>query len=620
MTPFSRKAMPAKHAPHSALSLVLASIAGTSPIAFAATENPAPPAAEPLPPPSQGPAVDLPPELPTMEEMLDPLLGQPRPTPPPSTASPSTNVAVNLIALLVKKGQLTQEEGLALIDQAEAEAAAAQAAQASPPAGENDVRVTYVPQTVKNELRDQIRQELLAEARKDSWGSRQAPQWTETFTPFGDFRARYEGIFFAADNDNTGAFPNFNAINTGAPFDTSGTLFSPQHNVDQDRNRARIRARFGADILLGDGFTGGLRVATGDSNSPVSPNQSLGSSGGNFSKYALWLDRAFLNYDLLDSESSELAVLIGRFNNPFFSTEVMWDDDLGFDGLALRGRRTLTPNLSTFYAGGLFPVYNTDFNFATNQPAKFGSNDKWLYGAQAGIEWKITEDLTARFGTAYYDFRNIEGRLSSPFVPLSPNDAGDTDSTRPSFAQRGNTYMALRNIVPTDANDFGDSHQYQYYGLATPFRVLTATARLDYSAYDPYQWTFIGEYSQNIAFDSSAIAAKAVNNRVGTGIGSFEGGNTAWNAGIQFGRTALENRGDWAVSLGYRYVESDAVVDGFTDSDFGGGGTNLKGYVLGGVMAVSPNVKVGIKWMSADEIAGPALGSDTLQFDINARF
>ena len=569
----------------------------------------------PSPPP-------LPDPLPLAENHDSPS-GNPAQTPATaqSLPSPSQNVAVNLIVLLVKKGQLTQEEGLALIHQAEAEAKEAQAkteGDLPPPAGEENVSVNYVPQTVRNGIRDEIKQELMAEARKGNWNDSETPDWTKKIRPFGDIRVRYEGLFFPSGNDNTGSFPNFNAINTGAPFDTSGTLFSPQYNVDQNRERARLRARIGADIMLGDGFSSGFRLATGDSNSPVSTNQSLGSSGGDFSKYSIWLDRAFLAYNLADNPDSELSILAGRFDNPFFSTEIMWDEDIGFDGLAARGKAELYDGISTFFAAGLFPVYNTDLNFASNQPSKFRSQDKWLTGAQAGIEWKINDHLKAKLGAAYYDFQNIEGKLSSPFVPLSQNDAGDTDATRPSFAQRGNTYMAIRNITPTAANDFGTKYQYQYYGLATPFHVLAATARLEYDGYDPIRFVVTGEYLKNIAFDAGKIGAKAVNNL--SGGGAFDGGDSAWNLAFQFGHTAMEKRGDWLLGLGYRYVESDAVVDGFTDSDFGGGGTNVRGFTLGGAMAMSPNVRLGLKWMSSDEIAGPTLHSDTLQFDINAKF
>lgn len=594
--------MPATHARRPLLATLAASLAG-----------------------AQVATAEVPPELPPApdaREQYDAIFDPaPAVLPPPPQPSPSTNMAVNLVALLVKKGQLTQEEGLALIQQAEAEAKAASAAvPPSPPPAADEVSVNYVPQTVRNSIRDEIKQELMAEADEKGSGGREVPEWTSRIRAFGDIRGRYEGIFFGEGNDNTGAFPNFNAINTGLPFDTSGTLFSPQYNVDQDRNRARLRARFGADILLGDGFTGGLRVATGDSNSPVSHNQSLGGSGGNFSKYQLWLDRAFISWGSKLNEDHEVAVMVGRFDNPFFNTDVMWDDDLGFDGTALRGRGRLNERVSTFGAAGLFPVYNTDFNFASNQPAKFESQDKWLYGGQVGVDWKVSDELNAKFGAAWYDFDNISGELSSPYVPLGPEDASNTDATRPSFAQRGNTYMAIRNILPTAANGFGTTDQWQYYGLASEFQVLTLTGRLDYDAYDEIKVSLTGEFIKNLAFDATEIGAEAVNNRIGAGNGVFDGGDTAWNLNFLFGRTALAKRGDWVAGVGYRYVESDAVVDGFTDSLFGGGGTNVQGFTLGGAMAVSPNVRINLRWMTADEVSGPPLSTDTLQFDINSRF
>ena len=548
------------------------------------------------------------------------------------SAGPSTNVTVNLIARLVEKGVLTQEEATVMIQQAEAEAqqaqqnAAAQADVAAPPPAPSadEMRVTYIPEVVKNSMRDQIKQELMATAREQKWSEKHYPTWTEKFRPFGDLRGRYDSVFFGEGNDNTGAFPSFNAINTGAPYDTTGSQYSPQYNVDQDRQRTRLRARFGTDILLGDSFNAGIRLATGDSNSPTSPNQTLGGSGGNFSKYAIWLDRAFLSYDVGPGDGEELTLLLGRFDNPFFSTDIQWDDDLGFDGLAMRGKVKLTDKASTFFTAGYFPVFNTDFNFASNQPTKFASHDKWLTGAQFGIDWKITDKLTAKFGVAYYDFNQISGKLSKPFTPLSINDAGNTDSTRPGFAQRGNTYMALRDIVPTAANGEGSKYQYQYYGLASEFRNLTVTGRLDYDQFDPVRLSLVGEATKNIAFDAAAVGKKAVNNRgpkVGKKtIGPFEGGDTAWSLALQVGKPAMEHFGDWQAGFGYHYVESDAVVDGFTDSDFGGGGTNVRGFILGGTMALSPSVRLGVKWMSSDEIIGSPLSTDTLQVDINAKF
>jgi hypothetical protein len=608
------------------ISLLAATLA-TAPVIAAedevATESaPVTPAAKPQP----------------LAEALDPTVGPaletdlPQDKKPQPAANPSENVTINLINRLVAKGILSKDEADGMIRQAEADAATAAAqndiaALPPEPTPEEEMTIAYIPEVVKQQMRDQIQQELLAHAREEKWSEKQYPEWTSRYKLYGDLRFRSDNTFFPEGNDNTGAFPNFQAINTGSPFDTSGTQFSPQHNVDADRHRIRVRARAGADIMLGEGFDAGLRIASGSDPSPTSTNQSLGGSGGNFSKYALWLDRAFLRYDAGpgNDDGEELVFTIGRFENPFFSTIMHWDEDVNFDGLAMRGKVHVNDSVSTFFTAGYFPVYNTDFNFATNQPSKFDSSDKWLLGAQLGIEWRATEDLTAKLAVSYYDFDGIEGELSSPFIPLTSSDAGDTDATRPSFAQRGNTYMALRNIDnSTAANDFGNKFQYQYYGLATPFENVTVTGRLDYDRFEPFRLSFVAEATRNIAFDSSEIDKVAVNNRgpsSGAGKpGAFDGGDTAWFVSFIAGSAVLENRWDWQAGFGYRHIESDAVVDAFNDSDFGLGGSNLKGFTLGGDVALSKRVRCGARWMSADEIAGPPLSSDVFLIDLNAKF
>ncbi len=375
-------------------------------------------------------------------EVLDPSAEAPRPSdlpaepaPAVAPAAPTSNVTINIINRLVEREILTRAEADEMIQQAQTEAIAVQQAAAAqadiaalpPPPSEDEMRVTYIPEVVKNNMRDQIKQELMAAAREEKWSEKKYPEWTERFRPFGDFRLRFQGDYFPGGNDNTGGFPNFNAINTGAPYDVSPSNpnFAPQYNVDEDRERVRLRARIGTDIMLGNGFNSGIRIATGDSNTPTSTNQTLGGSGGNFSKYAVWLDRAFLSYDagpnagVASADGQELTFIAGRFDNPFFSTDIHWDNDLGFDGLALRGKVRINDQASTFFTAGYFPVYNTDFNFASNQPSKFASTDKWLTGAQIGIDWKLDEDWKAKFAVAYYSFDKIQGKVSNPFTPLS---------------------------------------------------------------------------------------------------------------------------------------------------------------------------------------------------------
>jgi hypothetical protein len=187
--------------------------------------------------------------------------------------------------------------------------------------------------------------------------------------------------------------------------------------------------------------------------------------------------------------------------------------------------------------------------------------------------------------------------------------------------------MALRDIIPTAANGYGTTLQYQYFGLATGFNELALTGEFDAANFAPTQLWLDGEYVRNLAFNYSAINAQAVNNRKGAPAGTpsgtvepFAGGNNGYYVYGSVGDKQLEERWDWNAMLGYKYIESDAVVDAFNDSDFGLGGTNLKGYIVGGNLALSKRVWVRARYLSADSIGGPPYKSDVFQFDLNGKF
>ncbi|MCX6849440.1 MAG: putative porin [Verrucomicrobia bacterium] len=575
----------------------------------------------------------------------------------PQAMTPTQNVTLNLINRLVQKGILTHGEASDLIKGAEEDAAfakaqaqtlaetqAAVAAQTAMPPVQPDaeeVRVTYIPESVKAQIRDQLRTEVFEQAKAQQWAApNSAPEWTQRIKLFGDMRMRQESLMYPSGNDNvTGAFPNFNALNTGAPFDfrnTTGTL-PPQLNVDQNRDRTRLRMRLGFDIDLEDGFTAGIRMATGGNNSPVSTNQTLGSTNGNtqgggFSKYELWLDRAFIRYEATLLPKANLMVEIGRFQNPFMtSSQIMWDEDVNLDGGAVQITSPWTPSFTTFLTAGAFPVFNSSLNVGENNTAKTASYNKYLVAAQFGVQFKITDKIEAKTSIAYYDWENIEGRFSSPFVPASATDAGDTDDSRPLFAQKGNTYRPIRNITPTagaapGGNQNGTINQFQYFGLATKFRQIAWSGRLDFNNWELTQLSLVGDYIKNVGLDKTAMnnlnrLDPVVNNRSG-GTGNWEGGDTAWYMGVNVGKplALFDKRGDWAFGLGYRHVESDAVVDGFSESRFGNGGTNMEGYTLQASMAVSKRTWMRIAYMSAKQLAGPTLQTNVFLLEYHAKF
>ena len=426
-----------------------------------------------------------------------------------------------------------------------------------------------MPDVVKNQIRDDVTASVMKQAREEGWAKQDdLPEWVHRFHVIGDLRLRYQGDYFPTGNDTQpGAFVNYNSINTGAPFDlstiTNPVNSEPQYNVNADRQRFRFRVRVGAGIDLNDGFSAGVRIGTGQDNSPTTENQTIGlannGQGGDFSKYEIWLDRGFLRYDMGDDKQN-FSITAGRFDNPFLSSSMIWAPDIGFDGIAFQGHYEVTDGVTPFLTAGFFPVFNTDFNFSTDQSDKYSSEDKYLYALQIGTAVKITKDLNAKAAATIYYFDNIEGKLSDPFVPLSSSQQGDTDDSRPSFAQNGNTYMEIRDILPVAANGNGTEDQFQYFGLATPFHEAAFTGQLDYGRFDPFHLQMLFEYVNNFAWDQNSIEAVAFNNRgsgaSGEGTGAYNGGNSGYNVKLTIGAPVLQKKWDWNVSLTYRYVES----------------------------------------------------------------
>src|SRR6202008_518660 len=98
----------------------------------------------------------------------------------------------------------------------------------------------------------------------------------------------------------------------------------------------------------------------------------------------------------------------------FAPSELVWDEDLGWDGISLSGRHRLLEKVTGFATVGGFPVFNTELNFSSNRPDKFPSEDRWLLAAQTGVNFRFNRDFTLKIASAFYDFENIEGKLSSP--------------------------------------------------------------------------------------------------------------------------------------------------------------------------------------------------------------
>lgn len=519
---------------------------------------------------------------------------------------------MNLIDALVDTGVLTREKADELIKAAEAKAAKT-AAKAKK---DSTVRVQYVPESVKAEIREQLKQEVLAQARTEGWAAPNAiPEWTERIKIEGDLRVRYQDDSFPKSNTPIagfapGAAGNPAALNTDYPFATrfpAGVDLDdnglPTGNATDDVNRLRLRARLGVLAKINDTVSAGLRFTTGNVTDRVSTNQTLGSG---FNKYSFLVDRAYIKFDPVEWAS----VSGGRIPNPWFSTDLVWDEDLNFDGVAVNLRNvTPTQSLRPFATAGWFPLR------ADNPP---NAEKQWLAGGQIGAEYDLSSSTRLRVGLAKYHYSRIEARTDTNFDAIGPLPGYGRYEHSSALRQKGNT-LVLTN--PGAGAAFGETTPI--YGLASKFEPWVLTATADLAHFDPVHVLLSAEYVKNTGFDRGDILRR-------TGLNLTDGKDTAYHVRLMVGMPSVRLADDWQVFASYKYIGSDALIDGFTDSDFGLGGTNLKGFVLGGSYGLYRDTAVGLRWYSARNIqgmtydptviAGQRYEVDTVMVDMNVRF
>ena len=493
------------------------------------------------------------------------------------------------------------------------------------PATKGEIRVTYVPQFVRKQIADQVRAQVMDETRNEGWAQPGAlPEWTKRFHLYGDLRVRYERDSFSKGNyDN---FVNFQGINQGSPFDiegySNGTVGAPPFlNSTQDRDRARVRARIGVQAQIDDWLTADVRISTGADQGPVTPNQTQGAPG-DFAKYAAYIDRA----NFTGTPLPGLTLYAGRFNNPFSTTDLIFYNELGFDGIAGTYNHQVTQDTSAYISGGVFPILNTAFDFSTNNSAKYSSTNAYLFGVQGGGQWQIQPDILAKLGIGFFDFNGVQGAVSNPCSTQPGNSYNcSSDATRFPYEQFGNTVYAIRDIVPINGNALTSSDP-QYFGLASRFAVLEAHPRVEISTYDPIDVALDGEFIKNLAYNRAAILAHGPSsgpigpqNNLGSN-NLYQGGDTGFILRGQLGSLQIHKRWDWNIMAAYKYVETDATLDSITDADFHLGGTNAKGYILTGSLGIAKDTFVSLRYFSASVISGPPDSNQVFQVDLQSSF
>ena len=360
------------------------------------------------------------------------------------------------------------------------------------------------------------------------------PDWVTGYKLSGDFRGRFE--------DFTGDNPDF-----------------------PDRIRLRYRLRVGLTVNMKDDLQAGFRLASGDSaggsfgGNPLSNNSTF---QDDFTKKFLYIDAAYGKWTAINDGTWLVATTIGKMDNPFPLTAMVFDPDLTPEGAVIQAGYKINDVHSLALIGAAFVL----------DEQKLSSQDPFMYGAQLQWNAKWTPRLESSLGVAVFDIVNRD--------LLTVGSSGKAVDSVPTV-NLGNTRAPTTPLSGSP----GDIT----YGLRYNYNPIIADASVTYTldTFPLYRGKFpiklTGEF-----MDNPGAADK----------------NHGYWGGVTFGKSG--KKGTWDVSYRYEYLEADAWYDQLVDDDMaafysnpvnGGptpsstvtsapspigvfGGTNLKGHLV----------------------------------------
>ena len=361
------------------------------------------------------------------------------------------------------------------------------------------------------------------------------PDWVTGYKFSGDVRGRADHL----STDNRG---DYNPSST-TPYAT-------------DRLRFRYRVRLGLTVNMLDNLEAGLRLSSGDAKgvgsqsaagNPVSGNSTM---QDNFSKKMFYIDAAYGKWTVLNAGSWLLAATVGKMENPFAFTPMVFDSDITPEGVALSGGYTFNDKHSLTFVGAAFVL----------DEEQYSTHDPFVYGGQILWNAKWTQKWATTAGLGAFQIVNPE-QLGTSFVPN---------------VNQGNSRYS-QSILNQPVPGGGNLLKYNYTPIIADASVTyTADSFPFYTGAFPIK--FAGEFMNNPG---------APNN------------NNAYWVGVTFGKSGTKRT--WDLTYRYEYLEADAWYDQLVDDDNGafygnanylGGtatglasagwyaGTNIKGHMI----------------------------------------
>ena len=318
---------------------------------------------------------------------------------------------------------------------------------------------------------------------------------------------------------------------------------------DETRDRSRVRVRYGFDTPINDTVKAGFYMASGVGEQ-TSTNQTFTNF---FNQKELWIDKAYIAWE----PNQYFSATAGKFSNPFFTTDLVWDGDINPEGFAARASLPFTGG-NGYLVGAYLPLY---------EKSGMTSDDPYMWALQAGVDVKQIWNM--RFAVGWYNTANLKGMVAATVAP--------------SYAGSGNTLDGGGAFIM-------NYNMLAYGAQVTPYTFNACPSGLPLTIY--------GEYVQNTASQATD--------------------DTGYVLGFKLG--SVKTKGDLQFDYNYRVVEKDAVVAALCDSDFHGGGTNGKGHKLGFGLGLNKNTSLNLTYFTTEADTGSKKDISILQADLNVKF
>ncbi len=320
-------------------------------------------------------------------------------------------------------------------------------------------------------------------------------------------------------------------------------------NNDASRDRARYKMTLGVKTESGDWYTD-LALAMGANGR--SDNATFGkSAAANINdKEQLFIKRAMVGVKATDWLSLEA----GRLDNPLYTTPMVWDADLTFEGLVEKAK--FKAGNADIFLTAAQASYQGDRKSYSGTSAATDTTTAELFAFQGGAKFAINDSTSAKAALTYTTYNHNTGK--TPFSPTL-----------------NTSLIGTVTAAGAGVNDLD---------------IIEIPAEVNWMVSSNVGVRVFGDYAYNTSGDDrykaavAATAAGAARNQVS----AAGNDDTAWMLGVAIGSAkdlkAFEGnkmaKGDWSARIWYQDVGAYSVDANAVDSDFMDSRVNMKGTVI----------------------------------------